>query len=176
VRLLAFVTYLAAWFVFATAAVLNAFTKVRQPPSPVVLNAPLVVGTLLQFAGALAVTLSMSRLAPLAPPLAHLVAVMMLAPAAAILFIWTLRTQGPGLVTTGAYGQLRHPLYLAFFLMLLATGLLVTSLPKLAGAALLYLLGSELRLASEERELLARYPDYAAYRQATRFRYLPGIR
>jgi len=176
VRLLAFVTYLAAWFVFAVAAGLNALTKVRQPSTPVVLHAPLVIGTLLQFAGALAVTLAMSGSAPLSPPLAHLVAVTLLAPVAAILFIWTLRSQGPGLVTTGAYGQLRHPLYLAFFLMLLATGLLVTSLPKLAGAALLYLMGSELRLAAEERELLARYPDYAAYRRSTRFRYLPGIR
>ena len=157
-----------------------ALSKLRQPGIPITLHAPLVIGTLLQFAGVLAVTLSMRRDAPLQPPAPHLVAVLILAPLAAILFIWTLRSQSPspvtGLVTTGAYALLRHPLYLAFLLMLLATGLLVTTIPKLAASTLLYLAGSELRLASEERELLDRYPLYAAYRQRTRYRYLPGLR
>ena len=178
--LAAFVTYLAAWAVFAGAAALNALFHLRRPTTPITLHAPLVIGTLLQFAGALAVTLSMRRDAPLQPPLPHLVAVLILAPLAAILFIWTLRSQSrspvTGLVTTGAYDILRHPLYLAFLLMLLATGLLVTTIPKLAASALLYLAGSELRLASEEQELLDRYPAYADYRQRTRYRYLPGLR
>ena len=43
-------------------------------------------------------------------------------------------------------------------------------------SVLLYVIGSELRLAPEEAELADRYPDYAAYRARTRFRYLPGIR
>ena len=179
-RLAAFVTYLAAWAVFAAAAALNALSKLRQPATPITLHAPLVIGTLLQFAGALAVTLSMRRDVPLQPPAPHLVAAMILAPVAAILFIWTLRSQSPspvtGLVTTGAYAILRHPLYLAFLLMLLATGLLVTTIPKLAASALLYLAGTELRLASEEQELLDRYPHYSDYRQRTRYRYLPGLR
>ena len=183
-RLAAFVTYLAAWAVFAAAAALNALSKLRQPATPITLHAPLVIGTLLQFAGALAVTLSMRRDVPLQPPAPHLVASMILAPFAAILFIWALRSQSPspvtglvtGLVTTGAYAILRHPLYLAFLLMLLATGLLVTTIPKLAASALLYLAGTELRLASEEQELLDRYPHYSDYRQRTRYRYLPGLR
>jgi protein-S-isoprenylcysteine O-methyltransferase Ste14 len=42
---------------------------------------------------------------------------------------------------------------------------------------LLYLVGSELRIASEERELAQKFPeDYAAYRTRTRWRYLPGLR
>ena len=175
-RLAAFVTYLAAWFVIGGAALLNAFLRVRGPAAPLVMHAPLVIGTLLQFAGFLALTLSMPRDVPLALPVWHLAAVPMLAPLAAILCIWTIRSQDAGLVTWGAYGVVRHPLYLSFFLMLLATGLLVTTPAMLAGAALLYLAGSELRLASEERELLAAYPDYAAYQRRTRWRYLPGIR
>ena len=173
-RAVAFCTYLAAWLTFALAAAQQAIAKLGQK-QPIHLDAPLVIGTGLQFAGALAVTLSIQTGA-LNPPLTHLVAVLILAPAAAALFLFTLRSQGTGLVTTGAYAHLRHPLYLAFLLMLLATGLLVTIWPKIAAAALLYLIGSELRLASEEQELTARYPHYASYQQSTRYRYLPGIR
>ncbi|MBY0504675.1 MAG: hypothetical protein K2X03_12245 [Bryobacteraceae bacterium] len=174
-RLVAFVTYLASWFVFAAVALWQTFTKVRQPASPVRLHPSLVIGTLLQFAGALAVTLAMSREAPLRPATLPLLLVMVLAPLAAILFLWTLRSQHPGLVTTGAYSVVRHPLYLTFLLMLLATGLLVATPLKLALALGLYIAGSEVRIAAEERELAASYPDYAAYQQRVRARYLPGL-
>ena len=173
-RAAAFVTYLAAWLIFALAAARQALTKLGSP-QPIHLHAPLVIGTALQFAGALAVTLSIQP-GSLQPPPAHLAAVLVLAPAAAATCLWTLASQKPGLVTNGAYAHLRHPLYLSFLLMLLATGLLVTTWPRLAAAALLYLVGTELRLASEEHELLERFPDYAAYRRRTRFCYLPGIR
>lgn len=173
-RAAAFCTYLAAWLTFALAAAHQAITKLGQK-QPIHLHAPLVIGTLLQFAGALAITLSITA-GSLQPPTTHLVAVLMLAPTAAALFLYTLRSQGPGLVTKGAYAHLRHPLYLAFLLMLLATGLLVTTWPRIAAAALLYLIGSELRLASEEQELTARYPNYPSYQKNTRYRYLPGIR
>ena len=173
-RAAAFCTYLAAWLTFALAAAHQAIAKLGQK-QPIHLRAPLVIGTLLQFAGALAITFSIET-GKLNPPLPHLVAVLMLAPAAAALFLFTLRSQGPGLVTTGAYAHLRHPLYLAFLLMLLATGLLVTAWPKIAAAALLYLAGSELRLATEEQELLQSFPAYALYQKRTRYRYLPGIR
>ncbi len=173
--LAAFLVYLSAWVVFALAALWQGWAKLREPKQPISLHAPLVVGTLLQFAAALALTLSLPA-GPLRPPQPHLAAVLVLAPLAAALFVWTLRSQGPGLVTTGAYAFLRHPLYLSFLLMLIATGLLITVWPKIAAAVLLFLLGSELRLAPEEAELTDRYPDYAAYRARTRFRYLPGIR
>lgn len=173
-RAAAFVTYLAAWLIFAVAAARQALTKLTHR-EPIHLHAPLVIGTALQFAGALAVTLSLQP-GSLNPSPAHLVGVLILAPAAAGLFLWTLASQKPGLVTNGVYAYLRHPLYLSFLLMLLATGLLVTTWPKLTAAALLYLAGTELRLASEEHELLERFPDYAPYRRRTRFCYLPGIR
>lgn len=173
-RAAAFLTYLAAWLILALAAARQAFRKIGDK-QPIHLHAPLVIGTLLQFLGALALTLSLQT-GHLNPPPAHLVAVLLLSPAAAALFLWTLASQAPGLVTTGAYAHLRHPLYLAFLLMLLATGLLVTTWPKIAAAVLLYLVGTELRLATEESELMDRYPDYASYQQRTPHRYLPGIR
>ncbi len=173
-RAAAFLTYLAAWLTFAIAAARQALTKVGER-QPMQLNAPLVIGTGLQFLGALAITLALQP-GQLNPSLTHLVAVLILSPAAAALFLWTLRSQGQGLVTTEAYAYLRHPLYLAFLLMLLATGLLVTTWPKIAAAALLYLAGTELRLATEEAELTERYKDYAAYQRRTPHRYLPGLR
>ena len=81
------------------------------------------------------------------------------------------------MVTGGAYSWVRHPIYLAFLAMLVATGMLISSGVKLILPVLLYLAGSELRIASEEVELAKRFPDaYAMYRSRTRWRYLPGLR
>ena len=72
---------------------------------------------------------------------------------------------------------MRHPIYLAFLAMLLATGLLVSAIPKLVIAVIIYLAGAEMRIADEERELSARHGDeYEQYRRRTRWRYLPGLR
>ena len=68
-------------------------------------------------------------------------------------------------------------MYLSFLAMLLATGLLASAGFKLVVATVLYLLGSEMRIASEEAELEEKYPAaYAQYRRKTRWRYLPGLR
>ena len=106
----------------------------------------------------------------------------MLAPLAASLFVWVLQTapnkgEAETLVTGGAYAWLRHPMYLAFLAMLVATGLIVSAGLKLVVAVVLYLAGSELRIASEEANLAEKFPaDYAKYRLQTRWRYLPGLR
>jgi protein-S-isoprenylcysteine O-methyltransferase Ste14 len=81
------------------------------------------------------------------------------------------------LATGGAYAWLRHPTYLAFLAMLIATGLVTSAGPKLVAAVILYLVGSELRIAYEETELAEKFPaDYAQYRLRTRWRSLPGLR
>ena len=68
-------------------------------------------------------------------------------------------------------------MYLAFLMMLIATGLLVSTGLKLVAPIALYLWGSEMRVASEEAELVAQFPEaYAQYRRRTRWRYLPGLR
>ena len=80
-------------------------------------------------------------------------------------------------ISTGPYAWVRHPIYLAFLAMLIATGLLVSDGVKLILPVLLYLAGSELRIASEEAELAKKFPEgYAIYRSRTRRRYLPGLR
>ncbi|MEB3295985.1 MAG: methyltransferase [Cyanobacteriota bacterium] len=83
---------------------------------------------------------------------------------------------GADLVTSGAYGRCRHPLYQAILLcslgMVLALGSLLHLLLLLALAAVL---GGKAR--REEQRLLALHPGYAAYRSATPaiLPYLPGL-
>lgn len=175
-RVAAFCTYLAAWVIFAIGAAIGALPALRrQAAAARRITAPTIIGALLQVASAMALTLSMPA-GPLRPPPVHLAAVIVLAPLGAAVFVWSLRSAREGLVTTGAYAVLRHPLYLAFLAMLLATGLLVTPIPRLAVALVIYLAGTELRIAEEERELTERYgAEYEQYRRITRWRYLPGI-
>jgi protein-S-isoprenylcysteine O-methyltransferase Ste14 len=127
------------------------------------------------------ITLSMPD-GPLRPQPAELIAILLLAPLAAGLFTWSLRSARAGatsdpVVTAGAYRWLRHPIYLAFFAMLIATGLIISARLPLLAAAVLYLAGSEIRIAAEEEELTERFPGaYPQYQQRTRWRYLPGVR
>jgi protein-S-isoprenylcysteine O-methyltransferase Ste14 len=181
-RIAAFCMYLAAWVVSAVAAVASAIPRRnRQAIASVHITVPIIVGTLLQGLGALATTLSMGD-GPLRPRTFELLGTLALAPLGAFLFVWALRTapnQGEAetLVTGGAYAWLRHPMYLAFLAMLVATGLIVSAGPKLIPAVVLYLAGSEFRIASEEANLAEKFPaEYSKYRLRTRWRYLPGLR
>jgi protein-S-isoprenylcysteine O-methyltransferase Ste14 len=118
---------------------------------------------------------------PLQPRTFELAGALVLAPLGAALFCWALGSVPRGgadrLVTQGAYSWLRHPIYLAFLAMLVATGFLVAGGVKMIVPMILYLAGSELRIASEELELDEKFPEgYAVYRRQTRWRYLPGLR
>jgi protein-S-isoprenylcysteine O-methyltransferase Ste14 len=156
--------------VFALAAVVGALPRLRgQASVPTAINAPMLIGSLLQVLAAFAMTRAM----PTGP---------LLAPLGAALFTWALQSvpKDAGantLVTGGAYAWLRHPIYLAFLAILVATGFLISGGMKMILPALLYLGGSELRIASEENELVQKFPEgYARYRSRTRWRYLPGLR
>ena len=177
-RLLAFCVYLVSWLVLAGAAVASAIPRRRQAAAPIHLTTPAIVGTLLQAASALPITLFLNP-GPLRPDAVALCATLVLTPFAAALFSWAVWSapRANTLATGGAYARLRHPMYLAFLAMLLATGLLASAGLKLILAAGLYITGSEMRIASEEAELERRFPqEYPQYRAKTRWRYLPGLR
>ena len=73
---------------------------------------------------------------------------------------------GAPLVTSGAYGRCRHPLYQAVLLCSLGVSLALGSLLHLALLlALVALLGGKAR--REERALELAHPDYATYRART---------
>lgn len=181
-KIAAYCAYLAAWLVFAIAALAGALPRLRRPSAgTTAITARALIGTLLQLLAAFAITKSMES-GPLHPRRFELVGALLLAPLGGALFVWALRSapgdaDGDTLVTGGAYAWLRHPIYLAFLAMLVATGFLVSGGTKLILPVLLYLSGSELRIASEEGELAKKFPEgYARYRRQTRWRYLPGLR
>ena len=161
-RLVAFATYLFSWALVAAGAIWSAFPT-RQP-------APAhnhLVGMLLQIAGVLAITAFLPA-GPLAPSSFELGVALVLAPCGALLYVVTIAAgRSGGLITRGPFSLVRHPMYLAFLLLLASTA-------ALAAAVALYVAGSELRLAHEESALAS--PAYAAYRKSTRWRYLPGLR
>lgn len=183
-KIAAYCAYLAAWLVFAIAAVAGALPRLRRQPQPAAtpaITAPVFIGTLLQVLAAFAITRSMPS-GPLQPRTFELAGALLLAPLGAAIFVWALRSvpmdaDADTLVTEGAYAWLRHPIYLAFLAILVATGFLISGGTKLILPVLLYLGGSELRIASEEGELAKKFPQsYARYRSRTRWRYLPGLR
>jgi protein-S-isoprenylcysteine O-methyltransferase Ste14 len=81
-------------------------------------------------------------------------------------------TEG-GLVTSGPYRFVRHPIYTAVVLFCFAGASAHLSL-RAAVLALVVLTGALARMLAEERLLLARYPDYADYAARTR-RMLPRL-
>lgn len=81
-------------------------------------------------------------------------------------------TEG-GLVTTGPYHYVRHPIYAAILLFFAAA---IAAHPSWTNAALgLVVLAALLaRMLSEERLVVQWYPEYAEYARTTK-RVLPGV-
>jgi protein-S-isoprenylcysteine O-methyltransferase Ste14 len=61
--------------------------------------------------------------------------------------------EGHELITSGPYARVRNPIYFAMFGMLLATGLALSRWPAVGVAILVFVLGTEIRIRSEERLL-----------------------
>ncbi len=172
-RLASFLAYLGAWVAVAVGAIAGGLPK-REPREGAAATGG--VGVLLQGAALLPVTLTLSE-GSLRPAVWEMVTALALAPLGAAMYGWALRSGKAGLVTGGAFAVVRHPMYLGFFALLLATGLLASARWTLAAAVALYIAGTELRVSAEEAELEARFPDgYSAYRRVTRWRYLWGLR
>jgi protein-S-isoprenylcysteine O-methyltransferase Ste14 len=81
-------------------------------------------------------------------------------------------TEG-GLVTTGPYRYMRHPIYAAI-LLFLWTGVAVSASPLNVALGLIATAMLALRIAFEERLVRRRYPEYDDYARRTR-RVIPFI-
>ena len=83
---------------------------------------------------------------------------------------------GAPLVTEGAYGRCRHPLYQSLLVCSLGVVLLLGSLLHL-GLLLVLAIVLGLKARREERRLCEIHPDYASYRTSTPaiFAGLPGL-
>jgi protein-S-isoprenylcysteine O-methyltransferase Ste14 len=81
-------------------------------------------------------------------------------------------TEG-GVVTTGPYRYLRHPIYGAI-LLFAAAGLAAHPSWSAAGFGALLAGGASIRAVAEERLLVERYPEYRDYARRTR-RFVPYV-
>lgn len=80
------------------------------------------------------------------------------------------------LITAGPYAWVRHPVYTAFLGMVASWALAACPWPVLAVSCGLFVIGTEIRIAAEDRLLAAEFPEtFPEYRQRVSA-YLPGIR
>jgi protein-S-isoprenylcysteine O-methyltransferase Ste14 len=80
------------------------------------------------------------------------------------------------LVRTGPYAVVRHPIYASLLAMLLATVVLLTPWLRAPLALVVFLVGTEIRVRSEDRLLASRFGDqFAEYRKGVPA-YIPFVR
>lgn len=80
------------------------------------------------------------------------------------------------LVRSGPYAIVRHPIYAGLLAMMLATGLLQTPWPWLLAAVAVFVMGTEIRVRTEDRLLAARFgAEFAEYSKRVPA-YLPFVR
>ena len=93
---------------------------------------------------------------------------------------WRVRAviaDGHELITTGPYRMFRHPVYLAFLGMLLATAAIHGHPLVDLLLMIVFVIGTEIRVRAEESLLLAEFQDrFSEYLARTPWAYLPFVR
>jgi protein-S-isoprenylcysteine O-methyltransferase Ste14 len=110
------------------------------------------------------------------PELLRAGASILLSAGAVLLVGWALRVLGKQwslaarlledhrLITGGPYAWVRHPIYVGFLVLLLASGAAVSSLAVIGGATALYVAGTLVRTSREDRLLRASFGnEYESY-------------
>jgi protein-S-isoprenylcysteine O-methyltransferase Ste14 len=154
----------------------------RGPRSPLALW-----GLALEVAAFIVVLLFHRKSAgPAEAPL--LAAAMLLAPAAAAVFIsatthlgrhmriQAVVSEAHELVTTGPYRVVRHPIYASIFMLLLSNICLFARLWVAPFAVMLYILGTEIRVHVEDGLLASRFGQRFDAYKARVSAYIPGVR
>jgi protein-S-isoprenylcysteine O-methyltransferase Ste14 len=80
------------------------------------------------------------------------------------------------LVTWGPYRLVRHPIYTSMLCVLCATGWLVTPLPILLAAVIIFMIGTEIRVRIEDRLLAERFGERFFQYQHRIAAYVPFLR
>lgn len=175
VNLLSFSVAILAWFFFAGAIL----RRKRQESTPASKRAPASwIGLLLQGI-AFGIVWAVRR-KPFASPLidGQFAANIALQTISILLSIWSAwlaisairelgkqwsiqarLIEGHRLVTTGVYGNVRHPIYTAILGMLIATGLAFSHWIAVIAAAIVFIIGTKIRTNSEEGLLREAFGD-----------------
>ncbi|HWY71072.1 MAG TPA: isoprenylcysteine carboxylmethyltransferase family protein [Terriglobales bacterium] len=80
------------------------------------------------------------------------------------------------LVRSGVYRIVRHPIYTSMLCLLLATGFLITPLPLFTVAAILFMIGTEIRVRVEDNLLSSRFGEEFQFYRRSVSAYLPFSR
>lgn len=137
-----------------------------------------VIGFVLMAGGIVSLIVTRTIVSPYLPAI-------VLQVVAFVLMLWARRTFGRrsfhvaadpsegGLVTTGPYRFIRHPIYTAVCLFVWASVLGSPSI-QTAVIAAATTIGAVVRILSEEQLLLRQYPDYVSYSSRTK-RMIPFV-
>ena len=80
------------------------------------------------------------------------------------------------LVRAGAYRFLRHPIYASMLCVFIGTGLMITPWPWFLAAAVVFFVGTEIRVRVEDKLLVSRFGERFRSYARTTSAYVPFVR